>query len=105
LRAWNYAQDISGLEDKTVYGRLNLDGSHWTKIRKGNASPPADHRFTRYFDIVQNDVCLIWLAEARGYDFLSMRKHVSSIERQLEETRKERDDYKRAFELAFGARK
>jgi hypothetical protein len=33
LRAWNYAQDVSMLEDKTVYEHLEIDVSHWTKIR------------------------------------------------------------------------
>lgn len=89
LRAWNYAQDISCLEDKTVYSALNIDASHWTKIKKGNASPPANESFTRFFDVVNNDIPLIWLAEARGYDSLSLRKHRSSLERENEALREE----------------
>lgn len=75
LHAWNYAQSLSMLEDKTVYTACQIDGSQWTKITKGRASPPGDERFTRFFDVVQNEIPLIWLAEARGYDFMTLRKH------------------------------
>lgn len=105
LRAWNYAQDVSCLEDKTVYSALNIDASHWTKIKKGNGSPPADERFTRFFDVVKNDIPLIWLAEARGYDFLTMRRHRSSLERENEELKKEIADRDRALALIIGARR
>lgn len=105
LDAWNYAQEIACLEDKTVYSAINLDKSHWSKIRKGAASPPADQRFTRFMDVVQNDIPLIWLAEARGYDFLSMRRHRSSLERENEELKKEIADRDRALALIIGARR
>ena len=104
LRAWNYAQDIAQLEDKSVYERLEIDVSHWTKIRKGKASPPADERFVSYFDAVQNDIPLIWLAEARGYDFLSMRKHFASeLEKRNAELEEEVAALRRV--VACGARK
>lgn len=99
LRAWNYAQDVSLLEDKTIYDRLEIDKSHWTKIKKGNGSPPADERFTGFFDVVQNDVPLIWLAEARGFDFLSMRRHRSSLERENEELKQDLADHKRVIKI------
>ncbi len=104
LRAWNYAQDVACLEDKTVYSALNIDASHWTKIKKGNGSPPADERFVRFLDVVKNDIPLIWLAEARGYDFLTMRRHRSSLERENEALKQDLADHKRLLELAVGRR-
>lgn len=105
LHAWNYAQETSGLEDKSIYSTLGIDKSHWTKIKKGNASPPADDSFTRFFDLVQNDIPLIWLAEARGFDFLSMRRHRSSLERENEELKEELAAHKRALKLVMEAQK
>lgn len=99
LRAWNYAQDVSLLEDKTIYTALKIDKSQWTKIKKGKGSPPADERFMGFFDVVQNDVPLIWLAEARGFDFLSMRRHRSSLERENEELKQDLADHKRVIKI------
>jgi hypothetical protein len=39
---------------------------------------------------VRNDIPLIWLAEARGYDFLSMRRHFATeLEKENAELREE----------------
>lgn len=95
LRAWHLAQEISGLEDKQVYGPLQIDASHWTKIKNGSASPPADERFLQFMDVVHNEVPLIWLAEARGYDWSSIRKHRSDVERRLADTEQENAELKR----------
>lgn len=89
LAAWNFAQDFAGLEDKQCYGPLGIDASHWSKIRKGLASPPADKRFTDYLDVVRNEFPLIWLCESRGYDFLSMQQHQSDLERENAKLREE----------------
>lgn len=99
LAAWNYAQDFAGLQDKQVYGRLGIDSSHSTKIRKGTASPPADERFLRYFDVVRNEIPLIWAVEARGYDWLTLRKHRSDEQRRIAELENENRDLKRAMAL------
>jgi len=99
LRAWNFAQEVAGLEDKQIYGPLKIDSSHWTKIKNGSASPPADERFTRFFDVVQNEIPLIWLAESRGYDWLSIRKHQSDQERRIFQLEQENRDLRRAMSL------
>lgn len=104
LAAWNMAVTDCQLEDKEIYGPLRIDGSHWTKITKNNASPPADHRFVQFMDVVGSEYPLIWLAEKRGYDFLSMRKHRSDLERQLEEKDKEIAAHKRTIQLLVEAR-
>lgn len=95
LAAWNFAQDFAALEDKECYQPLGIDSSHWTKIGKGLASPPADERFTRYFDVVQNEIPLVWLVESRGYDFLSLRKHRDDKDRRICELEQELADEKR----------
>lgn len=104
LDAWNMGAADSGLQDKEIYGALQIDQSHWTKITKGTASPPADHRFIQFMDVVGSEYPLIWLAEKRGYDFLSMHKHRSDLERQLEEKDKEIAAHKRTIQLLVEAR-
>lgn len=99
LSAWNFAQDFAELEDKQVYEPLQIDSSHWTKIGKGTASPPADERFVRYFDIVKNEIPLIWLAEKRGYDWLTIRKHRTNSEKRIAELEQENRDLRRAMGL------
>ena len=42
---------------------------------------------------------LIWLAEARGYDFTSMRKHRSDHERRVAELEAENNDLRRLLKL------
>jgi hypothetical protein len=104
LSAWNFAAQSSELEDKQIYGPLNIDASHWTKITKGTASPPADERFLKFFDLVQNEYPLIWLCEHRGYDFTTLRRHSSELEQQLEAKDKEIADHKRTIRLLVEAR-
>lgn len=99
LAAWNFAQNFAALEDKQVYEPLQIDSSHWTKIGKGTASPPADERFVQYFDVVQNEFPLIWLAEARGYDWMTIRKHRSCEQRRISELETEVQDLRRLVRL------
>jgi len=107
LDAWNYTQKISCLSDKKIYSELELTKSHWSKITTGDASPPGDERFLKYLEINESDIPLIWLAEARGYDFLSMRRHFASdLERENHELREENAALRRvaAASLMRGAR-
>jgi hypothetical protein len=104
LDAWNMACVDSGLQDKEIYGPVKIDQSHWSKIVKGTASPPADHRFVQFMEVVGSEYPLIWLAEKRGYDFLSMRKHRTDLQRQLEEKDKEIAAHKRTIQLLVEAR-
>ena len=105
LGAWCLAQDLAALEDKEVYSELDMDASHWTKIRRGRASPPADERFVRYFDAVQNEIPLIWLVEARGYDWTSLRKHRSAEARRIAELEGAVADRDRTIRLMVEAMK
>ncbi len=55
----------SGLDDKEVYLPLKIDGSHWTKIKKGEAHFPLD-KLCEFMDLVGNEIPLAWLANRRG---------------------------------------
>jgi hypothetical protein len=99
LHAWNFAQEFSGLQDKQIYEPLAIDSSHWTKIGKGTASPPADGRFTKYFQLVGNEFPLIWLAEACGYDWTTIRKHQSNEQKRIADLERENTELKRAMSL------
>jgi hypothetical protein len=89
LRAMHLAKEVSGLEDKEVYDPLEIDPGHWSRIKSGAAAFPMDERFLRFFDIVDNDIPLIWLAEARGYDWRTIRQHQSDLERENQRLREE----------------
>lgn len=105
LSAWNFAQDFAELEDKEVYEPLQIDSSHWTKIGKGSASPPGDGRFVQYFDVVQNEIPLIWLAEKRGYDWMTIRKHRTNEQKVIAEQAQEIRDLRKALSLVVEARR
>lgn len=104
LDAWNMSIADCELEEKQIYGAVQIDGSHWTKIKNGAASPPADHRFVQLMDVVGNEYPLIWLAEKRGYDWGTIRKHRSDLERENDELKKELEDHKRAVRLLLNSR-
>ena len=101
LSAWNFATDFAALEDKQVYGPLGIDASHWSKIRSGRGSPPADERFTRFFDIVRNEIPLVWLAESRGYDWTTIRKHRSAEQREIADLKNECHELRRTLALVL----
>lgn len=98
-QAWKFAQDHADLDDKQCYSVLGMDSSQWTKIRKGKMWAPQDERFGRYMDIVRNEAPLIWLAESRGYDFLTMRKHLTSEQQRIGELESENHDLRRIVRL------
>jgi hypothetical protein len=104
LAAWNFAVDFSALEDKQVYGQLDIDGSHWSKIRSGRAFPPADERFNRFLDVVRNEIPLVWWAEARGYDWTTIRKHRSAEQREIADLKDENRDLRRTLALMMDAK-
>jgi hypothetical protein len=101
VSAWNFGQELSGLENKEIYGTLGIDASHVTKIRNGTASPPG-YAFNTYLDLVQNEVPLIWWAESRGYDWTTIRKHRSAEQRVIAEQQQEIAELKRALGLVIG---
>lgn len=72
----------SGLDDKEVYLPLKIDGSHWTKIKKGEAHFPLD-KLCEFMDLVGNEIPLQWLAHRRGKGLVML---LSEAERLLHES-------------------
>lgn len=70
----------SGLDDKEVYLPLKIDGSHWTKIKKGEAHFPLD-KLCEFMDLVGNEIPLQWLAHRRGKGLVML---LSEAERLLQ---------------------
>ena len=70
--------------DKQVYGVLNIDAGHWSRVMRGEAHFPVD-KLTELMDLCGNEAPLIWLTHARGYDAASLRKRESDTERRLRE--------------------
>lgn len=104
LRAINLAVEVSGLEDKQIYSPLGIDTSHWTRIKNGTAYFPLDETFTKFLSTVGNEIPLVWLAEACGYDWRTVRKHRSELESENETLKKQLDDHKRTIRLLVEAR-
>lgn len=68
--------------DKQVYGVLEIDAGHWSRIMRGEAHFPVD-KLTELMDLCGNEAPLIWLTHARGYEPASLRKRETETERRL----------------------
>lgn len=104
LRAIHLAQEVSGLEDKDVYLALDIDPSHWTRIKNGKAALPLDETFMKFMEVVGNEIPLVWIAEACGYDWRTIRKRCSDLEQENRDLKQELADHKRALKLWMEAR-
>lgn len=70
----------SGLEDKEIYGALNLDAGYFSRIKKGEATLQAD--LARAFcEVVGNRIYPEWQAYQIGCTLVQIK---SEAERQLE---------------------
>ena len=72
---------LSGLEPKEIYGPLEIDAGHWTRICNGDAHFPTD-KLIDFMDLCGNEVPLIWLANARGKGLVLLK---SEAERRADE--------------------
>lgn len=91
LAAIKLCISLGGFEaDKQIYGALDIDASHWTRIHRGEAHFPVD-KLPALMDLCGNEAPLIWLAYSRGYEPASMRKLESETERALREAREALD--------------
>jgi hypothetical protein len=83
LAAIKLCISLGGFEaDKQVYGALDIDASHWTRIHRGEAHFPVD-KLPALMDLCGNEAPLIWLTHSRGYDPRSLRKLETETERAL----------------------
>jgi hypothetical protein len=91
LGAIKLCVSLGGFEaDKQVYGALDIDAGHWTRITRGDAHFPVD-KLTELMDLCGNEAPLIWLTHSRGYDVASLRKRETETERHLREAREQLD--------------
>lgn len=81
--AFALACQSSGLEDKEIYGALDLDAGYFSRIKKGEATLQAD--LTRSFcDVVGNRIYPEWMAYQIGCTLVQIK---SETERLLERER------------------
>jgi len=85
LHAINFAQEISGLEDKQISGELGIDLGQWSRIKSGNAHFPTN-KYIAFMRLVSNDIPLKWLAHAMGYELKPLE---SDLERENVRLRQE----------------
>jgi hypothetical protein len=90
----------SGYHPKEIPSLFGIDPGQWSNIKDGKKHFPHERR-NEFMDFVGNEVLLIYGCESRGYDFSTLRKHESEIERRLREVEQENTDLKRIFKLAF----
>lgn len=78
--AFSLAVQSSGLEDKEVYGALNLDAGYFSRIKKGEASLHAE-TVRAFCDVVNNRIYPAWIAYQLGCTLVQIK---TEAERQLE---------------------
>lgn len=89
LGAIKLCVSVAGFEsDKQVYGSLDIDPGHWTRITRGEAHFPVD-KLPALMDLCGNEAPLMWLTHSRGYDVGSLRKRESDLERRNRELTEE----------------
>lgn len=96
--AITYCVGISGFDRKEVYGEIGIDAATWSRIESGSAYFPMP-KLEALMDICGNEVPLMWLVNARNYDWSSLREKQSEMERKLAERDRKIADYERAFRL------
>jgi hypothetical protein len=101
--AVSHCVNLSGLDRKRIYGALKIDPGTWSKIESGKAAFDHD-KLEDLYDLCGNEAPLIWQMNSRGYDWASVRKKQSELERQLAEKDRKLADYERTFRLMFDAR-
>lgn len=81
--AFSLACQSSGLEDKEIYGALNIDAGYFSRIKKGEATLQAD--LVRPFcEVVGNRIYPEWTAYQVGCTLVVVK---SEAERLLEQSR------------------
>lgn len=95
LAAVNLCIQASGLIDKQVYDRLDIDAATFSKIKSRQAYFPAC-KLDQLVNICGNDAPLRWWATKRGFELVPMR---SDLERQLASERAARIEAERKLEI------
>lgn len=83
--------DLSGLEDKEIYGHLGIDAGQWTRIKKGEAFFP-DNKESALMRLCGNTVPIIWAAFNEGYSLTPLK---TELEAQVADLQQQLEDEKR----------
>jgi hypothetical protein len=84
--AFCLACQSSGLEDKEIYGALDIDAGYFSRIKKGEATLQAD-LIEPFCTVVANRIYPEWIAHRVGCTLVQIK---SEAERQLEAERARR---------------
>jgi hypothetical protein len=79
--AFALACQSSGLEDKEIYGELEIDAGYFARMKKGEATLQAD-QMTSFCDVVNNRIYPEWIAYQLGCTLVQIK---SEAERRLEQ--------------------
>jgi hypothetical protein len=88
----------SGLDRKQVYSALGIDAATWSRIESGQAHFPVN-KLEQLMDLCGNEAPLMWLVNARGYDWDSVREKQNALEKKLSDATVEIADLKRLLRL------
>ena len=93
--AFTLACQSSGLEDKEIYGALNLDAGYFSRMKKGEATLQAD-QVSRFCELVGNRIYPEWIAYQLGCSLVELK---TEAERRAEAAERRAE----AAELKFQA--
>lgn len=88
-----------GYQQEELSTDIDVDKGTFSKVLSGVAQLQWP-KLVLLMDLCQNEIPLIWRVEARGYDFTTARKHLSDLERENFELRKELAEKDRVIEIA-----
>jgi hypothetical protein len=88
----------SGLDRKQIYNALNIDAATWSRIESAQANFPVN-KLEQLMDLCGNEAPLMWLINARGYDWESVREKQNALEKKLAQAENEIADLKRLIRL------
>lgn len=82
--ALNLAQRSSRLSDETISSVLKISQSHLSRIMSGALWFPNDEKYLNFLNLTNNDIPTIWAAEHRQFDWSTIRKHGTAMEKEIE---------------------
>jgi len=104
LSAINLCIEVSGLEDKEIRIELGIDAAQWSRIRKGDAHFPPN-KLQSLMTVCGNEIPLIWLAHAQGYELRQLETETQRLLRLEQEKRVKAEEENRLLrELIQGKR-
>lgn len=79
--------ECSGYETKEIPMLFGIDAGQWSCILSGTKHFPHNRR-NEFMDLVGNEILLMYACESRQYNFDTLRPHRSSVEIELEASRR-----------------